>query len=56
MTFNEEKILRLRAAYEKAVRDERTVFIFDGDKLLTTYAKYLLEYLEWKSSIEGDRT
>jgi len=37
--------LRLRRRYERAVREQAESFTFEGHELLTSYAKYLLEYL-----------
>lgn len=36
----------LKAAYTKAVAEEAVTFTLEGDEYLTSYAKYLLEYLE----------
>jgi hypothetical protein len=36
----------LQAAYNKAVKEDKETFIFQGQEILTTYAKYLLEYLK----------
>lgn len=37
---------KLKAAYNKAVADKADQFTFDGKEMLTSYAKYLLEYLK----------
>ena len=36
---------RLQTEYLKAVKNSEEIFIFDGNELLTNYAKYLIEYL-----------
>jgi hypothetical protein len=36
---------RLKNEYQKAVVNSKNTFIFDGNELLTDYAKYLIEYL-----------
>ena len=36
----------LKKHYTKATVEGKTVFTFKGQRLLTTYAKYLIEYLE----------
>ena len=38
----------LRAAYDKAVEQGAESFIFEGKPLVTAYAKYVLEYLDYK--------
>ena len=45
ITFTPEKFAALRRAYQHAVETERESFEFEGHELLTSYAKYLLEYL-----------
>lgn len=39
---------RLRKAHKKAVNEYKSQFEFEGNQYLTTYAKYLLEYLDMK--------
>lgn len=48
MEFNENDIKALRKAYDAAVKNELDEFEFQGNTLVTGYAKYLLEYLEGK--------
>lgn len=36
---------RLKKEYQNAVVNSKNTFIFDGNELLTDYAKYLIEYL-----------
>lgn len=37
-----------KAAYEKAVKEEKGIFVFEEQEVLTNYAKYLVEYVELK--------
>lgn len=46
VTFDKQKKKFLRELYNTAVKENKSVFIFDGYPLLTKYAKYLLEYLD----------
>lgn len=46
MEFDRKKVLLLRQRYERAVQEGEKQFTFDGEELLTAYAKYMLEYLE----------
>jgi hypothetical protein len=36
----------LRKAYNEAVEKQLEIFPFEGDELVTDYAKYLLEFLD----------
>lgn len=44
--FDCERLERLKKALAKAEKANAESFNFDGHLLLTTYAKYLVEYLE----------
>ena len=46
MVFDLEKYNSLKLSYEKAVSENKEQFTFESKILLTSYAKYLLEYLE----------
>lgn len=48
MTFDERKLGALKRAYQEAVQKKRDSFEFEGEQLLTAYAKYLVEFLEEK--------
>tara|TARA_R110000765_G_scaffold31009_1_gene72689 strand:+ start:521 stop:751 length:231 start_codon:yes stop_codon:yes gene_type:complete len=39
-------INKLQKKYDNAVKNKIDVFIYDGNEILTSYAKYLLEYLK----------
>jgi hypothetical protein len=43
-TFTKEKLTTLKRAYHKAKKEGQESFTFDGQLLLTEYAKYLIEY------------
>lgn len=46
--FDKEKLKRLKHVYEKAIELQQDSFWFEGNEYLTSYAKYLIEYLETK--------
>jgi hypothetical protein len=52
ISFTKTKVRELQIMYDKAVSNNVDTFIFDGKEFLTSYAKYLLEYLkgevQWK--------
>lgn len=48
VTFDEEKLRRLKKAYDEAVKNQKDSFFFDGQEYLTSYAKYLIEFLTTK--------
>jgi hypothetical protein len=41
-----ENLPRFRNLYNKAVKEKQTQFIFDGQEVLVSFAKYLIEYSE----------
>ena len=43
--FLPEHLPALKRAYNRAVKDNKEIFIFNGAELLTKYAKYLIEYM-----------
>jgi hypothetical protein len=45
MSVDLPKFSRLQNEYQNAVKNSQEIFIFDGNELLTSYAKYLIEYL-----------
>jgi hypothetical protein len=45
INFTKESLLKLKDAYALAVTEGRDQFTFEGHELLTSYAKYLIEYL-----------
>lgn len=51
ITVTQKDIKPLKVAYNKAVKEGKDFFVYRGQEVVTTYAKYLLEYLE--SQISG---
>lgn len=54
-----ENLPRFKNLYNKAVKENKTSFIFDGQEVLVQFAKYLIEYAETqikttKSTVEVD--
>ena len=45
-SVDKETYVRLEKEYNDAVKNNVSVFIFDGHEFLTDYAKYLIEYLK----------
>ncbi len=45
ITFTPELFQKLRTSYLSAVQNGVEVFKFEGHDLLTSYAKYLIQYL-----------
>lgn len=45
-SFDRENTKELREAYDTAVADGAEQFVFHGNVLLVSYAKFLLQYLE----------
>jgi hypothetical protein len=48
INFDRQKLKELKNLYNKAVKDNKESFIYNGDEYLTSYAKYVIEYLETK--------
>jgi hypothetical protein len=44
--FTPEKLTAYRAAYQKAVDEGAEEFMFEDHEWLTSYAKYMIEYLD----------
>lgn len=45
-TFDKEKYQELKEYYDMAKQQNKEQFVFYGEVLLVSYAKYLLEYLK----------
>tara|TARA_R100001086_G_scaffold151525_1_gene80566 strand:+ start:92 stop:289 length:198 start_codon:yes stop_codon:yes gene_type:complete len=43
-------INKLQKKYDNAVKNKIDVFMYDGAEILTSYAKYLLEYLKMEQN------
>lgn len=46
LSVNKDTYIRLKKEYDNSVKNNISVFLFDGHELLTEYAKYLIEYLK----------
>lgn len=53
--FTRQKYRELKKLYTTAVAEDQEQFDFEGHPLLTSYAKYLLEYLEIQFKAAGER-
>lgn len=54
INFDRTMALRLKARYQQAVKADEAEFTFEGNPLLTSYAKYLVEYLAGKFGFPKD--
>tara|TARA_B100000131_G_C17861031_1_gene510055 strand:- start:49 stop:255 length:207 start_codon:yes stop_codon:yes gene_type:complete len=45
ISINKYQLELLVECYKKAVREDKEVFIFDGNEFYTPYARYLIQYL-----------
>jgi len=45
---SEKSLKDLKVEYEKHKHNPDATFIFEGERLLVSYAKYLIEYLEFE--------
>ena len=45
INFDKNKYESLKMEYQKSVDNQVDIFVFEGQEILTAYAKYLLEYL-----------
>lgn len=45
INFDRTKLKELKQLYSIAVKDGRESFMYEGHELLTSYAKYLIEFL-----------
>jgi len=46
INFTEEKLTALIDLYNQAVKEGKESFLFEGQEVLISYAKYLIEYLK----------
>ena len=44
--FTDELFEEFKSLYENSVKDEKESFEFQGHEVLTSYAKYVIQYLE----------
>jgi hypothetical protein len=52
LIINKVNYLKLKKKYNQAVKDKKESFIFENNILLTSYAKYLLEYMKIKLGVK----
>lgn len=45
-TYSRETLKQLKMAYDKARVEGQEQFVFNGEVLVTDYAKYMIEHLE----------
>ena len=48
MKITEEQYNALKIKYEEAVNGNKEIFMFQGQEIVTVYAKYLLQHLKGK--------
>jgi hypothetical protein len=48
VSFNVTTFRKLKKEYENAIQNNITIFTFEGNEYLTSYAKYMVEYLKTK--------
>jgi|APGre2960657373_1045057.scaffolds.fasta_scaffold234715_1 hypothetical protein len=48
ISFNQESFKNFNTEYNFAVENKVEIFTFEGHEFLTSYAKYMLEYLRPK--------
>jgi len=46
INFDRQKLKELKTLYNKAVKGGKESFMYKGDEYLTSYAKYVIEYLD----------
>lgn len=45
--FTDESFKKFKELYEKSEKDKAESFEFEGHEVLTLYAKYVIEFVEW---------
>ena len=48
ISFNQESFKNFKSEYNSAVENKLEMFVFEGNEFLTSYAKYVVEYLKSK--------
>lgn len=48
--FTEESFEKFKSLYKKSNEKQLESFNFEGHEVLTLYAKYVIEYVEWDDS------
>lgn len=54
LVINREVCEELRTAYNQAMADKCDAFMFQDHRFLTSYAKYMLEYIDGRLGNEND--
>jgi len=52
INWTPEMLKRFTVYYNTALNSDKTEFVFDGHTFLTSYAKYLIQYLQMRSKGE----
>ena len=55
VTFTPESAKQFKSRYEQAVADGETSFTWEGREVLTSYAKYVVQYLEMKGALSKSK-
>ena len=55
ISFDLPTYQRLKKEYQRSVDNNVEIFVFDGHELLTSYAKYMIEYLTTKFNQKDER-
>jgi hypothetical protein len=45
ISFNKESFKNFKKEYNSSVENNKEMFVFEGNEFLTSYAKYVVEYL-----------
>jgi len=53
MMIDFEKLKKLKESYTKAIQTNSEWFVFDGKKIVTKFAKYLIQYIESKAESQN---
>jgi dihydrofolate reductase len=48
VSFSQEDFKNFKTEYNSAIENEKQMFVFGGNEFLTSYAKYVIEYLKTK--------
>lgn len=56
ITFTAQSRDSLREAHDKATKDNAETFLWNGKRFLTSYAKYLLQWLDTKFPHTEEKT
>jgi len=49
-TINSKNFGEFKKLYNKAVEEKKEIFIFEGNEIVTNYAKYVIEYAEMQET------